>query len=126
MQNDYAEAVLELACLVARGSVVSYGDVAELLGAGGPRQVGSAMSRGAEHGPGPVPWWRVVRADGTLPQGLAVEAEARWAEEGTPRRGGRVAMGEARWRPSESDFEAIDTLAGRLRAPEPKCRDPLI
>jgi len=77
------------------GRVLSYGDVAELVGSGGPRQVGHIM---ATHG-GAVPWWRVVRADGST----AVRKEAgqlsRLAEEGCPLRPGgeRVDMAQARW-----------------------------
>lgn len=132
MRTDYAEAVLEVASLVARGSAVSYGDVAELLGAGGPRQVGAAMARSGGHGGRSVPWWRVVRSNGTLPADLAVDAAARWAEEGTPLRNGHVAMPEARWRPTQEDFAAIDALAERLRlrerqrVAEPKRRAPLL
>ena len=52
---------------VPRGRVTTYGAIAEVVGAvaggGGPRLVGSVM---AAYG-GPVPWWRVVRADGSLP-----------------------------------------------------------
>ena len=59
---EYAERVLEVAELIPPGRVMTYGDVAEWLGEGGPRQVGRVM---ALYG-GAVPWWRVVRADGVL------------------------------------------------------------
>ena len=51
-------------------------------GGGGPRLVGSVM---AAHG-GPVPWWRVVRADGSLPPSHQDEARQAYLEEGTPLR----------------------------------------
>ena len=54
MRTEYVEAVLELVALIPAGTAVAYGDVAELLGAGGPRQVGSVMS----HYGNSVPWWR--------------------------------------------------------------------
>jgi len=55
----------------------------------------------SNHG-GPVPWWRVVRADGSLPPSHDGEARARYADEGTPRSGtGRVQMREAFWDPAE-------------------------
>ncbi|MFD7511426.1 MGMT family protein, partial [Streptomyces sp. NPDC059853] len=57
---DYADRVLTAAERIPPGRVMTYGDIAELLGSGGPRQVGRAM---ALYG-GTVPWWRVVRADG--------------------------------------------------------------
>jgi alkylated DNA nucleotide flippase Atl1 len=39
----------------------------------------------AAHG-GPVPWWRVVRADGSLPPSHHDEARQRYLQEGTPLR----------------------------------------
>ncbi len=49
---------------------MAYGDVAELLGSGGPRQVGTVMSH---YGSG-VPWWRVLKASGQAPEGHEAEA----------------------------------------------------
>jgi len=40
MRIEYVEAVLAVVELVPSGTAVAYGDVAELLGSGGPRQVG--------------------------------------------------------------------------------------
>ncbi|MFI0353586.1 MGMT family protein [Actinomadura sp. 9N407] len=93
--DDYAEAVLDAVERIPPGRVLAYGDVAELVGTGGPRQVGRVMSL---YG-GAVPWWRVVRADGRPPQGLDVEALAEYRVEGTPLRpdGRRVDMRRARW-----------------------------
>ena len=50
---------------VPAGRVVSYGDIAELVGTSA-RRVGAVM---ASAGPG-VPWWRVVNAAGRLPAHL--------------------------------------------------------
>ena len=61
---------------------MSYGDVAEFLGAGGPRQVGWVMS----HFGSGVPWWRVLRADGTFLAGHEARALAAYRREGTPLR----------------------------------------
>ena len=47
------------------GRVMSYGDIAEYLGEGGPRQVGRVMALWG----GGVPWWRVIHADGSLLDG---------------------------------------------------------
>ncbi|MEV5881660.1 MGMT family protein [Streptomyces sp. NPDC052020] len=77
---DYAERVLEVTELIPPGRVMTYGDVAEWLGEGGPRQVGRVM---ALYG-GAVPWWRVVRADGVLLPGHELEALDRYRVEGTP------------------------------------------
>jgi len=93
--GDYAEAVLDAVELIPPGRVLSYGDVAELVGRGGPRQVGRVMSL---YG-GAVPWWRVIRADGTPPPGHERRAHEHYRAEGTPLRpdGRRVDMRRARW-----------------------------
>ena len=95
---DFAEAVLDLVDQIPSGMVLAYGDVAELLGQGGPRQVGSVMSRYGSS----VTWWRVTRASGEAPQGLQDEAMAHWRAEGTALVRGtlvgrRVDMTRARW-----------------------------
>jgi len=96
----YAEAVLACVEGVPRGRVTTYGAIAEhvgaALGGGGPRQVGSVL---ATHG-GPVPWWRVVRADGTLPPSHQGEARQTYLEEGTPLRpSGNPDLRAAFWQP---------------------------
>jgi alkylated DNA nucleotide flippase Atl1 len=53
------------------------------------------MSR---HG-GPVPWHRVVAADGRLVPGHEVEATRRHRADGTPMRGAKVDMPAAAWWP---------------------------
>ena len=95
VDHAYADRVLDLVERIPPGRVMSYGDVAEYLGAGGPRQVGRVM---AYHG-GAVPWWRVVRADGSPPPGHEREALAHYRAETTPlrRSGDRVDMRRARW-----------------------------
>ena len=115
MPHAFPNAVHALAALVPPGRVLSYGDVAELLGAGGPRQAGAAMAAA----PADLPWWRILRADGTLPEGLAARAAPHWDAEGTPRRGARIDMAAARWQPDDAGFAAIDRLAERLAADSP-------
>ncbi|WP_393078490.1 MGMT family protein [Streptomyces sp. LN704] len=99
---EYAERVLEVADLIPPGRVMTYGDVAEWLEEGGPRQVGRVM---ALYG-GAASWWRVVRADGVLLPGHELEALDRYREEGTPLKEAsraseghlpRVDMRRARW-----------------------------
>lgn len=86
----YAEKVLEVAERIPSGRVMTYGDVAEWLGEGGPRQVGRVM---ALYGGG-VPWWRVVRADGVLLPGHELRALGHYRAEGTPlKEAGRAAEG---------------------------------
>ncbi|MET3985970.1 alkylated DNA nucleotide flippase Atl1 [Streptomyces sp. PvR034] len=99
---EYAERVLAVAEEIPPGRVMTYGDVAEWLGEGGPRQVGRVM---ALYG-GPVPWWRVVRSDGVLLPGSEPRALAHYRDEGTPLRAAsrtatghvpRLDMKRARW-----------------------------
>ncbi|WP_424211896.1 MGMT family protein [Streptomyces sp. BI20] len=94
---DYAERVLSTTELIPPGRVMTYGDVAEWLGTGGPRQVGAVMARWG----GAVPWWRVVRSDGRPLPGHEHRALPEYRAEGTPLRdsatGPRVDMRRARW-----------------------------
>ncbi|MDX2643812.1 MGMT family protein [Streptomyces sp. PA03-1a] len=98
----YAERVLDVAERIPPGRVMTYGDVAEWLEEGGPRQVGHVM---ALYG-GAVPWWRVVRADGGLLPGHELRALEHYRAEGTPLRQApraakghipRLDMRRARW-----------------------------
>jgi alkylated DNA nucleotide flippase Atl1 len=94
--DEYVEQVLTIVERVPSGRVTTYGLVAEAIGRGGPRQVGAVM---AAYG-GPVPWWRVVRADGSLPSSHQGEARLRYLEEGTPvRASGNVDIKAAFFRP---------------------------
>ena len=98
-QEEYVERVLSLVEQVPRGRVTTYGALADAVGAGGPRQVGRVMS---QYG-GSVPWWRVVRADGTLPLCHDGTARAHHLDEGTPfRPTGRVDLRAAMWWPPEA------------------------
>ncbi|MEW2162408.1 MGMT family protein [Streptomyces sp. NPDC007084] len=99
---EYAERVLEVAELIPPGRVMTYGDIAEWLEEGGPRQVGRVM---ALYG-GAVAWWRVTRADGTLLPGHELDALTHYRSEGTPLKEAsrsadghlpRVDMRRARW-----------------------------
>ena len=91
----FAALVLDVVERVPPGRVLTYGDVAEYLGEGGPRRVGAVLSR---YGSG-VPWWRVLRADGTPAPNIAERAFTHYAREGTPltRGGTRVDLQLARW-----------------------------
>jgi len=96
--DAYVETVLSLVESVPRGRVTTYGAIADAVGWGGPRRVGTAM---ATYG-GSVPWWRVVRADGSLPPSHDDEARAHYLDEGTPfRASGRVDMARAAWWPPQ-------------------------
>lgn len=93
--EEYVERVLSLVEQVPPGRVTTYGLIAEAVG-GGPRQVGSVMSRDG----GGVPWWRVVRADGSLPDSHQGRAREEYLVEGTPMRpSGSIDIRKAVWLP---------------------------
>ena len=95
-QEEYVEAVLSVVERIPTGRVTTYGAIADVIGVGGPRQVGRVMST---YG-GAVPWWRVVRANGSLPDCHMGEARSHHLEEGTPfRPSGAVDMAVALWLP---------------------------
>lgn len=99
------EAVLQIVEQVPPGRATTYGLIAEAVGRGGARGVGRAM---ALYG-APVPWWRVVRADGSLPDSHQGEALAHYREETTPLRGSvrdarrlRIDLSVCLWAPAEA------------------------
>lgn len=75
--HDLAESVLMIVDLVPPGRVVSYGDVAEIVGCG-PRVVGRVMARYGHQ----TCWWRVTNHAGDLAGGLLAEAKPHWVAEG--------------------------------------------
>ena len=95
LPTPFAEEVLDLVGRIPRGRVMAYSDVAEVLGRGGARQVGQALARFG----GGVPWWRVLRADGSCAPGHGDEQRRRLRAEDVPFTGDRVARA-ARWTPS--------------------------
>lgn len=79
------------------GRVMTYGSIAKVLERGGPRGVAGVMStHGYE-----VQWWRVVRANGTLPGHLVIDAQQHWYAEGTPLHRGSVDIKKAIWEPDQ-------------------------
>ena len=103
--TDYANRVLDVAESIPPGRVMSYGDIAEYLGEGGPRQVGRVMALWG----GAVPWWRVVHSDGSFLVGHERESLCHYRREGTPLRTGtdgrpsRLDMRQARWPTPDSN-----------------------
>ena len=95
--DEYSARVLDVVDAIPPGQVMSYGDIAEYLGAGGPRQVGRVL---ASYGGG-VAWWRVIHADGTPAPGHESRALEHYLDEGTALRSARppvrVDMRRARW-----------------------------
>jgi methylated-DNA-protein-cysteine methyltransferase related protein len=82
--------VLERVRAIPAGLVSTYGDVSP----GAPRFAGSILFAADEPD---LPWWRVVRADGSLAKGA--RQRRRLTAEGVPFRGERVDMATARWLP---------------------------
>lgn len=120
---DYEEAVLNIVSLIPPGKVLTYGDIAEILEKGGPRQVGAIMSRGGAD----VPWWRVLRADGRPPQGLEAAAVEHYCAESTALRAPtsryrrangsgllRVDLSRSRWNPGPAEQRALQHIRAAL------------
>lgn len=83
LQKRFRNVVADL----APGEVVSYGEVARRAGQrGAARAVGGFL---AAHG-ADLPWWRVVRADGTLADHKVREQSQRLRAEGVDVVAGRV------------------------------------
>ncbi|HEX5816362.1 MAG TPA: MGMT family protein [Methylomirabilota bacterium] len=83
---------------VPRGTVVTYGQIAVMLGAPrSARAVGGAMGRC----PDDVPWHRVVNAQGGISRrrrmGSVLTQRIRLEQEGVPLRRGRVVLARFRW-----------------------------
>lgn len=99
MLDDLAADVLAVVERIPPGRVMTYGDVAAVVGRGGARRVGTVLAR---YGDGCC-WWRVLRAGGRPPAGLEAEALGHYRAEGTPLVAGadpaRVDLGSARWYP---------------------------
>ena len=91
--TPYARLVLDVVDRIPRGKVLTYGDVAELVGRGSPRTVGTALTAHGRE----VPWQRVVQASGRPAEPYLQEALRLLAAEGCPLRGERVDLAEARW-----------------------------
>lgn len=97
----FVEAVLAVVDDIPAGCVMTYGDVAALLGSRAARAVGQVMARYGSD----VAWWRVVRAGGRPPPGYAERAHEHYEAEGTPLRpssdadGYRIDLAACRWRP---------------------------
>jgi alkylated DNA nucleotide flippase Atl1 len=89
---DVDEAVFDVVERIPPGRVSTYGAIGRLIGIG-PRRVARALSSGG----GAVPWYRVVRADGTAAEPVRVEQLARLAAEGVPMRNGRVDVSAVGW-----------------------------
>ena len=100
--GPFVEAVLDIVDSIPAGRVMTYGDIAAVLGSRAARVVGQVMAHyGAD-----APWWRVIRAGGHPPIGHETRALEHYRTEQTPLvtpaqpdAAYRVDLGRARWRP---------------------------
>jgi methylated-DNA-protein-cysteine methyltransferase-like protein len=107
--------VYALVRAIPRGQVVTYGQVAVMLGAPrAARAVGWAM----KHCPPGVPWHRVVNAQG----GISLRANVagmltqriQLEQEGVPVRRGRVSLARHRWTGPRPRRRLVARALGRL------------
>lgn len=96
---DFADRVLAVLRSTRPGEVVTYGGLA--ADAGFPRQaraVGRVLALAGDEGTGgaALPWWRVVRSDGSLSEADPDEQAARLRAEGVSVQRGRVPRGVLR------------------------------
>ena len=83
-----ARAIASVVAAIPEGDLWTYGEVARVAGCGGPRSVGTVLSQYGDD----LPWHRVVRADGRIPEHLAAEQAARLRSEGHEVRSGKVRL----------------------------------
>lgn len=87
---DFEDAVLEVLGALGAGQVISYGELASAAGRrGAARAVGNLLKATTE----PVPWWRVVRADGRLVAPDQSAQTRKLRQEGVAIENGRVVHG---------------------------------
>lgn len=89
---DVDEAVFDVVEQIPPGRVTTYGTIGRLIGIG-PRRVARALSQGG----GAVPWWRVLRADGTVAEPVRARQLELLAGEGVAMRSGRVDLSAVGW-----------------------------
>ena len=89
---DVDEAVYDAVEAIPPGRVSTYGAIGRLVGVG-PRRVARALAQGG----GAVPWFRVIRADGTAAEPVRARQLELLAGEGVPVRNGRVDLRAVGW-----------------------------
>ena len=88
MNRSFEDEVLRAIRRLRPGEVASYGEIAQEAGfPGAARAVGNVLA-GAEG----LPWWRVVRADGTLASRKKKDQARRLRAEGVKVINGRVVL----------------------------------
>ena len=109
--DDLAAKVLAVVRRIPSGRVLTYGDVAALAEVDATaRDVGQVLLR---HGDGDdIPWWRVLRVEGTPPPHLLERQHGLLRAEGTPLApsGAGVDLHLARWAASGRGQDAQPSL----------------
>lgn len=116
----FEQTVYRLLRRVPSGHVVTYGQLAALVGF--PRRA-RAVGRAMRCCPADVPWHRVVNAQGAISprrrmSGMLTQ-RIRLEQEGIRLRAGRVALARHQWDPS-----LTSRLAPRARKGAPRCVSP--
>lgn len=94
--TSFPDRVAAVLRALARGEVVSYGEVAAAAGSPGAGRAVGRILRDLDD----VPWWRVVRGDGRLVAPDPAGQARRLAAEGVTIRGGRVVVTPGPARPA--------------------------
>lgn len=93
--------------LIPEGKVATYGQIAKLIDASGPRQIGYALSSTPPDVE--VPWHRVINSKGEISQRSDGESDSeqhrRLLAEGVmPNKHGRINLKQYRWIPSYEEL----------------------
>ena len=100
MEEFSVEEIYDVMSHIPLGKVVTYGEIATLIGhPQRSRHVGSAMRGAYKRG---LPCHRVVFADGGLVPGWEEQAELLKAEGVVLKKNGKVDMKQSAWRPLET------------------------
>ncbi|MER7010900.1 MGMT family protein [Saccharopolyspora sp. NPDC000359] len=93
MDDETVEQVRAIVASIPPGSVLSYGDVAEIAGLRSARIVGRIMAEDSAD----LPWYRVLRSNGTVADHLRHRQLELLRAEGVLADGARINMRRYRW-----------------------------
>ncbi|KAA5837166.1 MGMT family protein [Saccharopolyspora hirsuta] len=93
MDDETVEQVRAIVASIPPGSVLSYGDVAEIAGLRSARIVGRIMAEDSAD----LPWHRVLRSNGTVADHLRHRQLELLRAEGVLADGARINMRRYRW-----------------------------
>lgn len=102
--GDTDEAVLAVVQAIPAGQLAAYGDIARIVTALGIRCSARQVARVLREFGSGLPWWRVVRSDGTLAPQVADRAGTALRVEGIAVEGLRVPLVTHCWQP---DLDAL-------------------